>query len=169
MRARLLSNRDGRLTPGQWRDMVTEPLVMLLLLLVPGIMIVGPRLFIGAGWLIGLGGLAALAVVLLLRAQRYARLPVHYAVLSAADEFRPFWMFWKAQTFYTEAQKPLRFHKSLAPYLPLRGGERYLVYYLKDAGTNVLLSLAPADHVEASQWQPSPLFEARFKRRSRSA
>jgi hypothetical protein len=168
MRARLLTNRDGRLTPSQWRDMVTEPLVTLLLLLVPGMMVVGPRLFFGAGWIIGLGGLGALAVVLLLRAQRYARLPVHYAVLSAGDEFRPFWMFWKAQTFYTESEKPLHFHKSLAPYMPLRSGERYLVYYLKDAETNVLLSIAPADHEDAAQWQPSSLYEARLKRRTRA-
>jgi hypothetical protein len=52
--------------------------------------------------------------------------------------------------------------------MPLRSGERYLVYYLKDAETNVLLSIAPADHEDAAQWQPSSLYEARLKRRTRA-
>ncbi|MBZ0283957.1 MAG: hypothetical protein K8L97_24675 [Anaerolineae bacterium] len=171
MQKRLLINRDGKLTPGQWRDMITEPLVTLLLLMTPGIMVLGPRLgamFFGGFTLIALLALVGLAVTVIFRAQRYARLPVHFEVFYAGNEFRPFWLFWRPQILYTRADKPMRFAKSLAPYLPLEPGQPYLVYYLKDTAANVLLSIAPADHPEAAKWQPSASFEGRYKRRSPS-
>jgi hypothetical protein len=169
MRARLAANRDGRLTTSQWKDIVSEPLVTLLLLMVPGIILLRAKLLfmvVGGGWLIGLAGIIVLMGVLLFRAGRYARAPLHTGAFRAGDQFRPFWMFWKAEIFYDEAGQPVRFYKRLAPHSRSRSGERYLIYYLKESGGNVLLSIAPADHPDASKWQPTPAFEARFARRN---
>lgn len=172
MQKLLLTNRDGKLSAGQWRDMITEPLVTLLLVMTPGIMILGPRFssfILGGFWIISGLAVLGIAVTVIFRAQRYARLPVHFEVFYAGNEFRPFWLFWRPQTLYTRADKPIKFAKSLAPYMPLEPGAPYLVYYLKDTTSNVLLSIAPAEHPEAAKWQPSGVFESRFKRRSPSS
>src|SRR5690606_1373431 len=82
MRARLTINRDGRLTSEQWKDLVTEPLVILLLVLAPLILILGPRLVALAlrGWVLALVVVLLVVVVpIIARAWRYARLPVHFA------------------------------------------------------------------------------------------
>lgn len=168
MRARLLVNRQGRLTTDQWKDMVTEPLAVLGLLLVPGVFILGPRLgaFIWGGFaLVTVAAVIALAVSLVLRARRYARAPVHFAVLRAGAATPPFWAFWQPTVLYTETGEPLRFGKRLAPYTRLRRDLVYLVYFLQEDKTNVLLSLAPADHPDAELWQPSATFHSRFSQR----
>ncbi|MBI5666692.1 MAG: hypothetical protein HZC41_01680 [Chloroflexi bacterium] len=167
MRARLLVNRHGKLTSEQWKDMVTEPLAALGLLLLPGIVILGPRLgalLWGGFALVALGALLALGVALALRARRYARAPVHFAVLRAVSS-PPFWAFWQPLVFETEAGEPKHFGKRLAPYTRLRRDRQYLVYFLQEASTNVLLSLAPADHPDAALWQPSTHFQRRFEQR----
>ncbi len=168
MRARLLVNRQGRLTTEQWKDMVTEPLAVLGLLLVPGVFILGPRLgaFIWGGFaLVTVAAVIALAVSLALRARRYARAPVHFAVLRAGTATPPFWAFWQPTILYTDSGEPLRFGKRLAPYTRLQRDLVYLVYFLQEDKTNVLLSLAPADHPDAELWQPSANFHSRFGRR----
>lgn len=164
-----MTNRDGRLTPDQWKQIVAEPLVTLMVLMIPGIFVLGPRLgafIIGGSWLIGLMVIAGLGLMLLLRAIRYARAPLHMGTFYAGEETGTWWMFWKPEVMYNESDKPVRFHKRLAPPLPTRPGGRYLVYYLKDADKNVLLSIAPADHADANRWQPTAAFQARFARRS---
>jgi hypothetical protein len=169
MRERLLANRHGKLTSSQWWDMITEPLVILLLLLAPGMIILRSALvamFIGGFWMIGTGALIGLGILLLIRARRYARMPVRFKTLYAGNESRPMWMFWKAWTLYDEAGKKVRFPKSLAPSIPLHAGEAYLVYYLDDGGSLVLLSIAPAEHPDAGVWKPSPVFEERLARRT---
>jgi hypothetical protein len=168
MRARLLTNRDGRLTTDQWKEMVTEPLVKLLLLMVPGIILLGPRLyglFFGGAWMLGLGGVLLLAVMLFLRAGRYARAPVHYQILNVREEIPRLRVFGRSQLLYIEDGDAIKFNKRLAPYLPLKSGQRYLVYYLQDVETNVLLSIAPADHPDVGSWQPTQLFYNRKARR----
>ncbi|GIL11722.1 MAG: hypothetical protein BroJett038_04420 [Chloroflexota bacterium] len=170
MRARLLVNRHGKLTTDQWKDMVTEPLTVIGLLLLPGILILGPRLgaFIWGGFaLLTLLALAALAVLFIGRGRRYARAPVHFAVLQAGGGFQPFWAFWKPVVLHDISGEAVRFGKRLTPYTRLQPHRDYLVYYLKDRDTNVLLSLAPADHPDADLWQPSETFQNRFARRSR--
>jgi hypothetical protein len=165
MQARLAANRDGKLTGQQWKEMVTEPLATMLLLLVPGIILLRARVFYfvaGGGWLIGLLVLAVLVGMLLLRANRYARAPIHVGYFQADEQFRPFWMFWKAEAFKDDAGNKVRFFKRLAPAAVRRAGERYLIYYLKDGEGNVLLSIAPADHPNASRWGPSPAFQTRY-------
>lgn len=169
MRARLLVNRHGKLTADQWKDMVTEPLVTLGLLLVPGILVLGPRLgaFIWGGFaLVTLAALIALGVSLALRARRYARAPIHFAVLRPVNS-PPFWAFWQPLLFDTETGEQQQFGKRLAPYTRLQRDRHYLVYFLEEANTKVLLSLAPADHPDAALWQPSSHFESRLKQRHR--
>lgn len=165
MRARLAANCDGKLTGQQWKEIVTEPLATLLLLLVPGIILLRARVFYfvaGGGWLIGLLVVVGLIIMILLRANRYARAPIHVGIFYADEQFRPFWMFWKAEIFKDEAGGQVRFYKRLAPSARRQVGERYLIYYLKDGEEQVLLSIAPADHPDATGWQPSPAFQTRF-------
>lgn len=168
MRERLLTNRYGRLTVNQWVDVVTQPLVAVLVLFIPlGFMLL-PRLLVFArfGGLWGLVVvLAALALVLLPRAYRYARLPVEYAELTA-DAAPPAWAFWRAPDFAGSDGKPLRFGLRLAPALRVDHGRRYLVYYMRDGDRHILLSAAPADHPDAAKWQPTGALETRLKRRS---
>ncbi len=166
-RARLLVNRHGKLTTDQWKDMVTEPLVTVGLLLLPGVIILGPRLgaFIWGGF--AAVTLLALAALLIGRGRRYARAPVHFSVLHTGSSVRAFWAFWKPLTLYTAAGDTVQFGKRLTPYNRLQPNRDYLVYYLKDRDTNVLLSLAPADHPDADLWQPSEVFQERLARRSR--
>jgi hypothetical protein len=170
MRARLAANRDGKLTSNQWKEIVTEPIATLLLLLVPGIILLRARIFYyiaGGGWLIGVLVVVILVGVLLMRAGRYARAPIHVGVFRAAEQFRPFWMFWKAEIFYDETGKTVRFYKRLAPAVSHKAGEHYLIYYLKDRDGQILLSVAPADHPDAAGWQPTPAFQTRLAQRSR--
>lgn len=170
MRSRLLENRHGRLAAAQWKELVAEPLVALLLLTLPALFILGPRLlalFAAGAWLVLGAGAAGLAVMLGLRARRYARLPLHAATLRTDAHPRPGWALWRADVLYTEAGEALRFRRWLAPRLPLRPNRAYLVYYLREESRAVLLSLAPADHPEAASWRPGPAFYDRGARRAR--
>lgn len=167
MRNRLLTNREGKLTVAQWTDMISEPLVTLLLLTGPAIVILGPRALL-FGWttlMIGLLLLAAVLVMVLVRARRYARLPVYHATAYPHDSFESVWKFWKPPIMRSDSGEILRFVRRLAPNLRLQQGRPYLVYYLKDSEGLVLLSLAPADDPDAAQWQPGEAFTARLKQR----
>jgi hypothetical protein len=156
MRNRLMANRDGRMYRDQWLDIVTDPLVTLLLLLAPALLVLVLLLVM----------LALLVVPVAFRARHYARAPVHFEVLYGDANPRPPWMFWRPQVFYTGDGQPVRFGRRLAPFMFVRPEQAYLVYYLRDTSGNVLLSLAPADHPDAERWQPSKFFESRFTRRT---
>ncbi len=169
MRERLLANRHGKLTSSQWWDMITEPVVILLLLLTPGLIILRSALvslFVGGFWMIGTAALIGFGIMLLVRARRYARMPIRFLTLYAGSKNRPMWMFWRGWVLYDEAGKPVRFPKSLAPSISLHAGQAYMVYYLDDGGSLVLLSIAPADHPDAAVWKPSAVFEERLARRT---
>ncbi len=169
MRNRLLTNRHGKLTSDQWKDMVTEPLTVLLLLLTPAIIILGPRItgLIARGWFVLLLGILLVVVVpLVFRARRYSRAPIYFEHLYAGDNPTSVLLFWRPQILFTEAGNERRFTKRLAPSLSLRPNRGYLVYYLQDANQTVLLSMAPADHPDAQYWQPSTTFHERFARRA---
>lgn len=145
--------------------MVTEPLATLGLLLIPGAVILGPRLgaFIWGGFVVvTLAALIALAISLLARARRYARAPVQYAVLRAGDHIPPFWAYWRPTVLYTEDGDARRFGKRLAPYPRLQRGKPYMVYFLQEHQTNILLSIAPTDHPDAESWKPSAHFQSRL-------
>ena len=169
MRERLLSNCNGRLTTQQYKDVILAPLVSLLVLITPLIVVLGWRFAFASGlWIMLLVGVFALGIPLLLRARRYARAPVHFAIFNSGDDHRPTWLFWRPQLLYTQAGESMRFSNRLAPYMPLRKNSDYLVYYLVDPGSNVLLSIAPADHPDAQKWQPTGVFQTRFQQRTRA-
>jgi hypothetical protein len=171
MRVRLLANRNGKLTIQQYKDVITAPLATLLVLLAPLIVILGARLAVltmRGLWIVLLVGFVVVVVPLVLRARRYARAPVHFAVLNAGDQPRSFWQFWKPQIMVRQDGVATTFRSRLAPYLPLRPNQDYVVYYLEEIGGAILLSLAPADHPDAGQWQPTSVFQTRFKQRSRA-
>lgn len=170
MASRLAENRDGRLTSNQWVSIVTEPLNLLLLLCLPLILVVGPRLFLlslrgGRILPIMLIMLVIVVVPLVFRAMRYARIPVEHAVLYS-DTVQPSrWFFWRPPVMFHEDGSPARFRKRLAPYTPLEPNQSYIVYYMKDGDQMVLLSLAPTNHRYAERWQPSTTFHTRQQRR----
>lgn len=168
MRAALLTNRQGKLTSAQWREVVSEPLVTLLLLMVPGILILRSALvtlFVGGLWIIGAAALVGIGLMLALRARRYARVALDFAVLRAADERRPVWMWWRPHVFMHSNGEALRFRRSLAPSAGIQPGREYLVYYFTEASGKTLLSLGAVDHPDADHWRPSSYFEGRRQRR----
>jgi hypothetical protein len=170
MASRLNENRDGRLTSNQWLSIVTEPVVLLILLCLPIILIAGPRLF-----LLGMRGGRTLSVLLIMlpiviipllfRAWRYARVPVHHAILYSDASQPSRWLFWRPPVLYHADGSPMHFRKRLAPYTPLEPNQDYIVYYMHDGDRPVLLSLAPASHRYAERWQPSTTFHTRLKTR----
>jgi hypothetical protein len=168
MRSRLLINRHGRLTTDQWKDIVVEPITPLLLLLLPGVVVLGPRLgalIWGGVGLTLLAALIAVGVALLFRARRYARAPIHFAVMRGQTS-SSFWRFWQPLSLQSDSGEIIHFGKRLAPYLPVRPDQSYLVYYLREPRTHILLSIAPADHPDADIWQPSENFSARYHQRA---
>jgi hypothetical protein len=171
MRARLMSNRDGKLTTDQWKDMVTEPFVKLLILMIPlstvFILPIG-RLALRNWWLFALIALVVIFLPIIARARRYARAPLQFATLYAGHMPRAWWMFWQPEVLYDENGKAYKFAKRLTPYAGLEPNEPYLVYYLREPEQQVMLSLAPAEHPDAEKWQPTKLFHQRQGKRSSS-
>lgn len=167
MRRRLITNRNGKLTSDQWMDLTTEPLVGLLLLLPPLILLFGSRvaIFKLAFWIVILLGLAALVAPAIFRARRYARAPVYFDTFYARSGAAPFWKFWRPPVLFTASGEERRFARRLAPYFPLRAGQPYHVYFLTDSEESTLLSIAPANHPDAGQWQPTEAFAVRLGRR----
>jgi hypothetical protein len=165
MRHRLIANRDGRMTPGQWGEMISQPLVVLVLLTGFALAAFGPRLLplLRFWWIVVPLLLGLVFLPAILRAFRYARAPIHFAKLTAGAQ--PLTLFRKSMLFYTGADEAIRFGKSLAPRLPLQTDVEYLVYYLEDGQGKVLLSAAPAEHPDAEYWLPTKQFQVRFDRR----
>lgn len=170
MRVRLRVNRDGKMTADQWKDMVTQPLVVLLLLLVPIVIFLGPRLaaFSIRGLIYALIAIVlVVGVPMIARAYRYARSPVQFAHLYSGGGPQLPWRIWRPVVLYTSAGKPVKFKRRLAPYLPLEPNSPYLVYYLHEPKGHVLLSMAPAEHDDIVQWQPTKSFELRQAQRTK--
>lgn len=163
MRERLLINRDGKLTGNQWLDLVTQPLMSLLVLSIP-LMLFIPRLMLAMGfWLIAMA-LVIVLTVLVFRAFRYARTPVHFAILES-EQSTQVWRFFGAIRLKDENGRVLRFTKRLAPAPQLTRGKRYIAYYIKDNDVFTLLSIAPANHPKVEKWHPSQPFIKRFEQR----
>jgi hypothetical protein len=163
----LLTNRQGKLTSDQWKNMVMEPVVALLVLLLPGVFILGPRLVVigRAMWMFALLLVVFVIVPVIWRAYRYARIPIRFDVLYLADSATPIWKFWQPPVMRTKAGELRSFTRRLAPNSPLNRSQPYLVYYFEDAGKYVLLSVAPANHPDADKWRPGTSFESRFLQR----
>lgn len=169
MRQRLLANRDGRLTPAQWGELIAQPLFMLILLLGMGIAALGTRmvLLVRFWWLIIPLLLIVIVTPMIFRAFRYARMPIKITHLNAGVQS---WRAWgKTLNFYipddTPEGKPVKFSARLSSSLPLTTDVEYLIYYLDEPNGRVLLSAAPSEHEDAALWQPTKNFEIRKQRR----
>lgn len=167
MRERLLANRHGKLHSDQWREVVMEPLVTVMLLMVPAIILLRSwllTLFVGGFWMIGVGVLLVAGFMLFMRARRYARVRVHFGVFRAPEKLPSKWLFWKPIVFTAADGTLLPFKHSLASDKHLQTNQEYLVYYLKSADGSTLLSFAPTDHLECTSWQPTKDYELRYKK-----
>jgi hypothetical protein len=165
MRERLLVNRHGKLHNEQRREVVMEPLITILLLMVPIIILLRSfllTLFVGGLWMIGVGALLAVGIMLFMRARRYARVPVYFGVFRAPNKLPPKLMLWKPIVLALSDGTPLQFKHSLASDKRFKGNQEYLVYYLKSAEGYTLLSFAPTDHLESHTWRPAKDFKTSF-------
>lgn len=169
MRQRLLANRDGRLTPAQWGELIAQPLFMLILLMGMGVAALGTRmvLLIRFWWLVIPLLLIVIVTPMIFRAFRYARMPIKVTHLNAGPQS---WRAWgKTLNFYipndTPEGKPVKFSARLTSRLPLATDVEYLIYYLDEPNGRVLLSAAPSEHEDAELWQPTKNFEIRKQRR----
>ncbi len=157
MRERLLINRKGKLHGEQRREAVMEPVVTLMLILVPAIILMRSfllTLFVGGLWMIGVGALVVGGFMLFVRARRYARIPVHYGIFRTPEKLTSRWLFWKPITLIASDDKPTLFKHNLAPDKQFQANQEYLVYYLKAVDGNTLLSFAPTDHLDSESWKP---------------
>jgi hypothetical protein len=165
MRERLLANRRGKLHNEQRRELVMEPLITILLLMIPAIMLLRGyllTLFVGGLWMIGVGALLAVGIMLFMRARRYAHIPVYFGVFRAPHKLPSKLMLWKPVVLALSDGTPLHFKHSLASDKHFQASQEYLVYYLKSAEGYTLLSFAPTDHLESHTWRPTKDFKTSF-------
>ena len=158
MRERLLANRRGKLHIEQWREVVMEPLITVLMLMVPTIILLRSfllTLFVGGLWMVGVGALVVVAVMLIMRARRYARVPVYFGIFRAPDKLPSKWMAWKPVVLVASDGKAVPFKHSLAPDKRFQANQEYLVYYIKSVDSATLMSFAPTDHMDINSWQPA--------------
>jgi hypothetical protein len=170
MRERLMVNRTGKMTANQWLDIVIHPIVTMLVLFIPLSVVLMPFM------MRAMMRLAIILPILLLffaapfivRAFKYARAPIYFEMLTASSDSSPLRAFWRSVSFHDKSKNELRFGKWLAPRPKLKKEQPYLVYYLKDPKQDIVLSIAPADHPDAGRWQPTSIFESRFRKRTQN-
>ena len=168
-RKRLERNRQGRLAGAQWLATVTQPLSVLLVLLAPLVIILGPRLAVFS--LRGFALVALLVLILLLapalwRARRYARAPLEFAELQRDPNPVAGLFFWRPLVMRAANGEEFRFQRRLTPIPRLRSGQTCLVYFLRDGEQRVLLSLVSADHPDARRYRPTDAFQRRAQQRT---
>jgi hypothetical protein len=162
MRDYLLANRRGKLHHDQRREVVTEPLITILVLMVPAIILLRSfllTLLVGWLWMVGVGVLVVGGVMLFLRSRRYARISVHFGVFRAPEKLPSVWMFWKPVTFTLADGKSVSFKHSLTPDKRLQPNQEYIAYYITVNKEATLLSFAPTDHLESHKWWPEKAYK----------
>jgi hypothetical protein len=166
-------NRTGKLASDQWLNLVTAPLYTIILLSIPLIaffMIFRLRVLLRLGavnrFVIPLF-LVAVLVMFLVRARRYARLPVRHGTFYGSDQSTFAWSQLRRRvTVYTEKGEPIMFSGFASSPPHLEPDTPYLMYFLEEPNQRVLLSFAPAEHPDIERWQPTDQFYARQKRRT---
>ena len=151
-------NRDGRLSTRQWLELITEPLVSLLLLSVPMALLLGR--FGLAGRLLVLALVIGFLLTLALRAIRFARVRLCYRELYAV-QLQPRWKFWRKTTFAGRTGDAVRFNHKIAGKLRVKPDESLHAYYVTLGGRNILVSMIPQAHPKADLAEPSADFERR--------
>jgi hypothetical protein len=167
MRERLQANRRGKLYNEQWREVVMEPLVTVLLLMVPAIILLRSfllTLVVGGLWMVGIGALVVTGVMLFLRARRYARVPVYFGIFRAPDTLPSKWMYWKPIVLAASDGTQVSFKHNLASDKRFQANQEYLVYYMKANEGIILLSFAPTDHLESDSWRPAKDFKTPYNK-----
>lgn len=167
------TNRHGRLTSDQWLNLVTAPILTLIFLSVPVtlLFIATPaRLllaFRGYGrWVLPIF-LGALVIMLVLRARRYARLPVYQGIFYSDErETSLGGMFQQNLRLFTEKGEPITFQRFAGPKPALEPDTPYMVYFLVEEDQRTLLSYAPTAHPDVERWEPSEKFYERQKGRN---
>lgn len=166
MRERLLANRQGRLHNDQRREIVMEPVITMLLLLVPAIILLRSfllTLLVGWLWMVGVGALLVGGLVLFRRMRHYARVPVYFGIFRSPDKLSVKWMFWKPIILTASDGTLQAFKHSLAPDKRFQANQEYLVYYMKANEGSTLLSFAPTDHLENNLWRPTKDYKTPYK------
>jgi hypothetical protein len=154
MRACLELNRRGKLHPVQRRELMIDPLVRVLILSVPAILLLRSVLFsllVGPGLLLLLGGILLLLGWMAWLRRQANRQQIYVARWHLTRVMRLSVGF----EFTDQDDQVICFRRSLAPRIPLRQGERYLLYYFKQEERRTLLSLAPLDHPDGESFEPS--------------
>lgn len=171
----LKSNRNGRLTSDQWLNLVMEPLLPMVLLAIPLVVFM---LFSPASRMFSFARysryampvfLVAMFVMLLLRARRYAVLPIFYDVCYAGEGKS--WVvsrFSRQLIVYAADGEPVTFNRFVAQPPHLESNMPYIMYYLDEPDRCTLLSFAPAEHPDAQNWQPTDDFRKRQLKRTQS-
>ena len=157
MRERLLANRRGKLHSDQWRELVMEPLITIMLLMVPAIILLRSfllTLFVGGLWMVGVGALVVVTVMLFRRARRYSRVQIYSAVFRAPERLPSKWMIWKPIILTALDGQVFAIKHSLAPDKRFQANQEYLVYYIKSVDGLNLLSFSPTDHLDIDSWRP---------------
>ncbi len=157
MRQFLLVNRVNRLHPDQLREIVLEPFISLLLLMVPAIILLRSllfTLFVGGLWMVGAVGIAYGLFRLYQRWWQYRRVKIYYGIFHTGQRLPPRWQFWRPFTLTSQSGNVMKFKRSLAPDQRLQINQDYIVYYTKEENTSTLLSFAPLDHPDITTWKP---------------
>jgi hypothetical protein len=170
MRALLEVNRRGKIAPAQHRDIVIAPLMTLLVWAIPLSVVFLPMVL---RMTVRLHVILPIVVVLyggtmIYRAIHYSRAQVHVARLVSPSSVASFWTFVRAVKLHDESGEVLQFGLWLAPRIRIRRKQAYLVYYLRDGDSFILLSIAPADHPNAQEWQPTDAVKKRMERQTKN-
>ncbi len=148
-------NRDGRLSTRQWLELITEPVVSLLLLSVPLVLIFGR--YGMAGRILVLALIAGFLATIVLRALRFARVKLCYRVLYA-ERLQPRWKFWRKTVLTSRAGEPVRFQQKIAGKLKIKPDDALHVYFVSVGDRSILVSMIPQEHPKAELAEPSDDF-----------
>lgn len=170
LRQQLNSNRHGRLTPGQWLTITLDPLITMLILLAPALIVLSWRLpaLLARLWLVALVVVLVTGIPLVLRARRFARMPLTYRLLYPSHQPLGRWRFWRSPLFYDDRGRVYRFARWLTPRYPVQSDHVYMVYCLDAGREYVLCSLLPLTHPDAESFQPSTEFQRLNQRRTKA-
>ena len=152
----LKRNREGKLSSRQWLQLITEPLMTLLLLSVPLILIAGR--YGPAGRLMVLALIGAFVLTMAMRALRFARVKLSYRVLFA-DGAQPRWKFWRKATLANKSGETIRFDHRLSGRVNIEPDQALHAYYAEAGGRRILLSVVPKRHPDSALAEPGIHFE----------
>ncbi|MEL6150240.1 MAG: hypothetical protein AAFR56_11510, partial [Chloroflexota bacterium] len=157
----LKENGNGKLAYDQWMELVTLPLLPMLLAALPVIVLFA---FSPVGTLSILrvaryGGavivivLAAIGGALVVRGIRMARMPVYQGELYAERSPMLISRFHRTFVMYTAKGDPITFDNALRGKPELVPDEPYVVHYLEYENRRTLVSYGIASHPNAGEWK----------------